>query len=343
MFQGPEKKFQRHIAQYLKRVHKYAVLEQPEITDTDYYFAEDHLIAFIKASQPDTFKALEDDYGTDAHGEILRALKEEVRHTPLWVIIRHGLKVRGLEFKLYYPKPRSSESAAGVGYEQNRLYFKDELVIKQGKRPDFTIFLNGLPIITMEVKHEKNQTVHDAVKQYIDRDHGDLIFQLPFLHIAADTSDVMVATDPRSEKNFRWFNTGLTNQPITEGEYPIEFLYHDFLSRDLILEALSFFLIYVPRREAAEDKPERPAYTVFPRYHQSRMVHKVADDALDHFAATGELGKKHLIDHSAGSGKTLSICWLADRLHSLYKPDTNEKVLDMIFILTEKAKTLLWS
>jgi len=336
MFQGPEKKFQRHIAQYLRLVHKYAVLEQSEITDTDYYFAEDHLIAFIKASQPDTFKALEDDYGTDAHGEILRALKEEVRHTPLWVIIRHGLKVRGLEFKLYYPKPRSSESAAGSGYEENRLYFKDELVIKQGKRPDFTIFLNGLPIITMEIKHEKNQTVHDAVKQYIDRDHTDLIFQLPFLHIAADTSDVMVATDPRSEKNFRWFNTGLTNQPITEGEYPIEFLYHDFLSRDLILEALSFFLIYVPRREATEDKSERPAYTVFPRYHQSRMVHKVADDALDHFAATGELGKKHLIDHSAGSGKTLSICWLADRLHSLYKPDTNEKVLDMIFILTDR-------
>ena len=336
MFQGPEKKFQRHIAQYLRRVHKYAVLEQSEITDTDYYFAEDHLIAFIKASQPDTFKALEDDYGTDAHGEILWALKEKVRHTPLWVIIRHGLKVRGLEFKLYYPKPRSSKSAAGSGYEENRLCFKDELVIKQGKRPDFTIFLNGLPIITMEIKHEKNQTVHDAVKQYIDRDHTDLIFQLPFLHIAADTSDVMVATDPRSEKNFRWFNTGLTNQPITEGEYPIEFLYHDFLSRDLILEALSFFLIYVPRREATEDKSERPAYTVFPRYHQSRMVHKVADDALDHFAATGELGKKHLIDHSAGSGKTLSICWLADRLHSLYKPDTNEKVLDMIFILTDR-------
>jgi type I restriction enzyme R subunit len=248
MFQGPDKKFQRNIAHYLKRVHKYAVLEQPEITDTDYYFAEDHLIAFIKASQPDTLKTLEEDYGTDARNEIFRALKEEVRHTPLWVIIRHGLKVRGLEFKLYYPKPRSSESAAILGYEQNRLYFKDELVIKQGKRPDFTIFLNGLPIITMEVKHEKNQTVHDAVKQYVERDHSDLIFQLPFLHIAADTSDVMVATDPGSEKNFRWFNTGLTNQPITEGEYPIEFLYRDILSRDSILEALSFFLVYVPRR-----------------------------------------------------------------------------------------------
>lgn len=336
MFHGPEKKFQRHIAQYLRRMHKYAVLEQSDITDKDYYFAEDHLIAFIKATQPDTFKALEEDYGTDARSEIFRSLKEAVRHTPLWVIIRHGLKVRGLEFKLYYPKPRSIESAAVLGYEQNRLYFKDELVIKQGKRPDFTIFLNGLPMITMEVKHEKNQTVHDAVKQYADRDHSDLIFQLPFLHIAADTSDVMVATDPRGEKNFRWFNIGLTNQPITEGEYPIEFLYRDVLSKDTILEALSFFLVYVPRREAIEDKPERPAYTVFPRYHQSRMVRRVADAALTRFAEKGELGKKYLIDHSAGSGKTLSICWLADRLHSLYRPGTNEKMLDMIFILTDR-------
>ena len=109
MFPGPEKKFQRHIAQYLKRVNKYAVLEQSEITDTDHYFAEDHLIAFIKATQPDIFKALEENYGTDARSEIFRALKDEVRHTPLWVIIRGGLKVRGLEFKLYYPKPRSSE------------------------------------------------------------------------------------------------------------------------------------------------------------------------------------------------------------------------------------------
>jgi type I restriction enzyme R subunit len=336
IFHGPEKKFQRHIAQYLLRTHHYAVLEQSEITDTEYYFAEDYLIAFIKATQPDTFKALEEDYGTDARGEIFRALKEEVCHTPLWVIIRHGLKVRGLEFKLYYPRPRSSESSAVFGYEQNRLCLKDELVIKQGKRPDLTLFLNGLPIITMEVKHEKNQTVHDAVKQYADRDHSDLIFQLPFLHIAADTSDVMVATDPRGEKNFRWFNTGLTNQPITEGEYPIEFLYRDVLSKDTILEALSFFLVYVPRREAIEDKPERPAYTVFPRYHQSRMVRRVADAALTRFAEKGELGKKYLIDHSAGSGKTLSICWLADRLHSLYRPGTNEKMLDMIFILTDR-------
>jgi type I restriction enzyme R subunit len=145
----------------------------------------------------------------------------------------------------------------------------------------------------------------------------------------------MVATDPASEINFRWYNSGLTNKADNEKEYPIEFLYKYVLSKESILEALSFFLVYVPKQEA-EDKPEHDSFAIFPRYHQSRMVQKVAQDALDHFTATGELGKKYLIDHSAGSGKTLSMCWLADRFHSLYKPDSNEKTLDMIFLLSDR-------
>jgi len=186
MFEGPEKKFQRHIADYFIRKHRYGVLEQDEITDTEYYFAEGHLIAF--------------------------------------------------------------------------------------------------------------------------------------LHIAADTSDVMVATDPGAEKNFSWYNTGLENKAKNKKEYPVQFLYCDVLAKETILEALSFFLIYVPQKEAERDKPEKPACTIFPRYHQSRMVHKVTQDALGHFTTQGNIGKKYLIAHSAGSGKTLSICWLADRFHSLYKP-----------------------
>ncbi len=128
----------------------------------------------------------------------------------------------------------------------------------------------------MELKHEANQNVHDAVGQYVARDHRDRIFQLPFLHIAADTSDVQVATDPRAEKDFRWFNTGLTNQPRTQGEYPVEFLYREVLSKDSLLEAISFYLVQAPKQEAAEDRPERAAFTLFPRYHQRRCVEKIA-------------------------------------------------------------------
>lgn len=333
----PELAFQKHIAGYLTRRHKYGVLEQSEITDTEHFIAEDHLWAFLNDTQSEIIKKLADDYGKDARDEVFRALRKELQHTPLWLLIRQGLKVRGLEFRLYYPKPRSIESVASKQYDKNRITFRPHFYFGETNQEiDFVFFLNGLPIVALELKHEKNQNVHDAVAQFAKRDHSRMIFRHPFLYIAADTGDVMAATDPRREQNFRWHNTGLVNTPQTEGEYPVEFLYREVLSKERLLEALAFFLVYVPKREAEEDRPARPAFTLFPRYHQSRMVRKVADAVTDRFAAMGEIGGKYLINHSAGSGKTLSICWLADRLHSLYKPGTSEKLVDMVFVLTDR-------
>jgi type I restriction enzyme R subunit len=190
--------------------------------------------------------------------------------------------------------------------------------------------------VALEVKHEKNQNVHDAVAQFVARDQACKICCHPFLYLAADTSDVMAATNPNRVENFRWHNSGLTNTPTNPNEYPVEFLYREVLSREHLLEALSFFLVHVPKRGAENDKPERPAFTIFPRYHQSRLVRRVAEDITAHFEASGDIGKKYLADHSAGSGKTLSICWLADRLHSLYRAGTNEKLVDITFILTDR-------
>lgn len=336
----PELTFQDHIAKFLVREHKYGVLEQTDITDTENFIVEDHLWTFLNDTQSETIKKLAEDYGTDAREEVFRALRNELRSTPLWLLIRHGLRVRGLQFRLYYPKPRSSESIANKLYDKNRITFRPHLYFGDtNTEVDFVFFLNGLPIVALELKHEKNQNVHDAVTQFTKRDHTRKIFQHPFLYLAADTADVMAATDSRREENFRWHNTGLTNTPITEGEYPAEFLYREVLSKDRLLEALAFFLVYVPKREPKEDKPERPAVTLFPRYHQARTVRRIADDALSHFGETGNIGRKYLVNHSAGSGKTLTICWLADRLHSLFKPGTNEKLADVIFVLTDR-KTL---
>ncbi len=334
---APELTFQEHIADYLVREHKFGVFEQADITDTEHCIAEDHLWAFLKATQADTLKKLTDDYGTDARDEIVKALRKELEHTPLWMLLRHGLKVRGLEFRLFYPKPRSAESAANTKHAENRITFRPHFYFGEtNKEIDFVFFLNGLPIVALELKHEANQNVHDAVAQFAERDHSRKIFQHPFLYLAADTTDVMAATDPRREENFRWHNMGLTNTPTNPNEYPVEFLYRDVLSKDQLLEALSFFLVRVPEREAEDDKPERPAVTIFPRYHQARLVRNVSADISAHFAATGNIGRKYLAQHSPGSGKTLSICWLADRLHSLFKPGTSEKLVDITFILTDR-------
>ena len=334
----PELTFQDHVSAYLTRQHRYGVLEQPDITDTEHFIAEDHLWAFLKATQGDTLKKLETDYGTDARDEVFKALRKALEHTPLWMLLRGGLKVRELEFRLFYPTPRSAASTAAEKHVENRITYRPHFYFGEtNEEIDFVFFLNGLPIVALELKHEANQNVHDAVAQFAKRDPARRIFQHPFLYLAADTSDVMAATDPRRVENFRWHNMGLTNTQQDPNEYPIEFLYREVLAKDQLLEALSFFLIYVPKREEEADKTERPAFTIFPRYHQSRLVRRIADDITVHFGATGNVGKKYLADHSAGSGKTLSICWLADRLHSLYKPGTNQKLVDITVILTDRT------
>jgi len=180
----PELTFQKHIADYLVSEHQYGVLEQSDITDTEHFIAEDHLWAFLKATQSDTLKILTDSYGTDARNEIFKALRKELEHTPLWMLMRLGLKVRGLEFRLFYPKPRSAASAATDKYTQNRITFRPHFYYGDtNKEIDFVLFLNGLPIVDLELKHEANQNVHDAVTQFVGRDHSKKIFQHPFLYL----------------------------------------------------------------------------------------------------------------------------------------------------------------
>ncbi|MFZ4593481.1 MAG: DEAD/DEAH box helicase family protein, partial [Verrucomicrobiaceae bacterium] len=336
---APELTFQQHIADYLIRVHCYGKLEQSDITDTEHCIAEDQLWAFLNATQGDTLKKLTDDYGTDAREEVFKALRKALEHTPLWLLFRQGLPVRGLTFQLYYAKPRSAESAGAKGYAENRITFRPHFYFGEVNHEiDFVFYLNGLPIVALELKHEANQNVEHAVAQFVARDHSHKIFQHPFLYLAADTSEAKAAMDPSQEQNFRAHNMGLKNKQLTPdpNEYPVEFLYREVLSREQLLEALSFFLVRVPEREAEDDKPARAASTIFPRFHQSRLVRRVAEDVTAHFVTAGDIGKKYLADHSAGSGKTLSICWLADRLHSLYKPGTNEKLVDITFILTDR-------
>jgi type I restriction enzyme, R subunit len=121
----PELTFQQHVADFLVREHKYGVLEQSDITDTEHFIAEDQLWAFLTATQADMLTKLTDDYSTDApRDEVFKALHKELEHTPLWMLLRHGLKVRGLEFRLFYPKPRSAESAAAVKHCENRITFR---------------------------------------------------------------------------------------------------------------------------------------------------------------------------------------------------------------------------
>ncbi len=337
-----EKIFENHIAAYLTDKQRYSALSAADCTDTDFHLITSHLLNFIKDTQLEKYEKLQENYRTDADREILEALKTELERKPLWVIIRNGLLVRGISFDLYYPKPRSRNIRTSLdNYSKNIFSFKQQYHFSSdtSQSIDLVLFLNGLPIITIELKHEdEGQNVYDAVEQYNIRSQKNQIFTLPFLHIAADTSEVRIATNPFSEHNFIPFNQGLTNKEETPGEYPIEFLYKDVLSKDWVLEYISFFLLYIPANQKITDdgiiliEPER---TIFPRFHQLRSNHKLAHNISSHFETENKLGLKYLINHSAGSGKTLTISWLADRLDSLYLKN-NHKIFDMVIVLTDR-------
>lgn len=338
-----EKIFENHIFSYLTEKHGFRSLHSAGLPDREYHLFTAHLLEFTTATQQAKFDKLTANYGTDAPDEIFKALISELEKRPLWVIIRNGLPVRGITFDLFYPKPRSGfGKAATFNYEQNIFAVKQQYHFSNDENTsiDLVIYLNGLPIGTMEVKHEdEGQNVFNAIEQYTGRPTDNRIFTLPFLHIAADTSEVQVATNPFAENNFQWFNQGLVNEASDkENEYPVEFLYKTGLSKDQLLEYISFYLIYIPASERIDEEGItliQPTRTIFPRYHQFRCNQFIAGDLLTHFEETGHLGKKYLVSHSPGSGKTLTISWLADRLDSLFNTG-NTKLFDMVFILTDR-------
>ena len=248
---APELTFQQHIADFLVREHCYGVLEQSDITDTEHFIAEDQLWAFLQPRRPTRSRSSATTTARTGGRTVFQGPPQGTGAHPLWMLLRHGLQVRGLEFRLYYPKPRSAESAAAKKYGENRITFRPHFYFgATNEEIDFVFFLNGLPIVALELNTRRTRTYMTPWRSSPPATIPRKIFQHPFLYLAADTSDVMAATDPRREENFRWHNTGLTNTPQNPNEYPVEFLYREVLSKEHLLEALSFFLSACPKREA---------------------------------------------------------------------------------------------
>jgi len=335
--------FQDHICKFLEREHGYHALDTAQLPEKTHHIIEPLLLDFIKSTQAEQYAQLVENYGSGADTEIIKALKDALSRKLLWLIMRDGLDVRGTGFKLYYPKPRSTISPTQLAnYQQNHFSYKKEYYYnnKTQERIDLVIWLNGLPIIVIELKHEdEGQNVDDAIyESFLKRDFGNTLYTYPFLYVAASDVEVKVATNPQLDTNFRWFNAALVNKAETEGEYPIEHLYRDALSKDSILKYLEHFLVFVPASEGIDADgviTKKSSFTIFPRYHQLRVSKELAGDVRKHVNANHELGLKYLVNHSAGSGKTLTMVWMADQLDSLYD-DQDQKMFDNIIILTDR-------
>lgn len=355
-----------------------------ELEDTEYHQAWSHeydrdrclltgdLIAFLKDSQPRTYWSMVKALGGDeeaAKRSILDRLDSEMTralHPASKRDVKNGLQLPsgtlsllrgtldagyGAQFHLAYFKPES-----GLTPEHEQLYRKNRLAIVRQldysqREPhrhiiDLAIFLNGLPIATVELKNTlTGQTHHEAIKQYMTSRpvEGEklLEFKRCLVHFAVGTEQAWMTTRlDGPQTRFFPFNKEAGNVGVTSSEsgYRTDYIWEDLLRRDSVMDLLDNFVTvqvniskeYIEKKGLVDDVPTEAL--LFPRYHQRRAVHRLIDDVRRQGA-----GHRYLIQHSAGSGKSNTITWLAFRLASFYRTATDRRTLfDSVLVVTDR-------
>lgn len=306
----------------------------------------DSLVGFVKQTQPKEWAKIEKQYGAHAKERFLKRVTDELEphddRGGVIAVLRRGIKMApGSHFRLCAFKPASDKNPEAVeNYKANRFELVRQL--RFGTLPDdandsvdVALFLNGIPVVTMELKNNlSGQRTAHAVEQYKrDRSPKDLLFKpnrRAVVHFALDSETVQMCTWLANGKSvFLPFDmgngkNGAGNPPNPNG-YRTQYLYSQVLAPDSLLDILQRFVRvdYDPDTHAMKR-------VIFPRYHQLDAVRKLVADARRNGA-----GKSYLIQHSAGSGKSNSIAWLAHHLQSLHDA-TDKPVFDTVVVLTDR-------
>ena len=272
----------------------------------------------------------------------LRRLDEEITSQGLLKVLRNGVKDRGVTIKLAYPEPQTDlNPKAREDFDANILSVVRQLKYSEhnGNSIDLVIFINGLPIFTVELKNQlSGQNALNAVRQYqTDRDHQEklLSFKRCLTHFAVDAEQVLMCTRLDGLRtDFLPFNKGYqdgTGNPPTKNRYKTHYLWENVWSKPSIFELVFRFIQDISEeRELPDGRNLREDKLIFPRYHQLDTVRRLIADARDNGP-----GHNYLIQHSAGSGKSNTISWIAHRLSELHDTDDNT-VFDGVIVVTDR-------
>jgi type I restriction enzyme R subunit len=301
------------------------------------------VVDFILATQPKEWQKLTQHHGAAAREQFLKRLAGEVERRGALDVLRQGVKDSGCKFQLAYFRP-----ASGLNEETRRLHAANLFaVVRQlrysasnEKSLDLVLFLNGLPIFTAELKNLLNgQDVNDAIRQYMTvRDPREplLAYGRCLAHFAVDPDLVYVTTQlagPRTR--FLPFNQGkfggAGNPPVppTRKGYATGYLWDETWARDSVLDLVRQFIHEVEEEDERGRKTGK-RFLIFPRYQQLDAVRKLVAHARQ--AGTGQ---RYLVQHSAGSGKSFTIAWLAHQLSTLHDA-TDRRVFDSIVVITDR-------
>ena len=299
------------------------------------------LFGYIKETQPDLLKSLAAFHKGDLEAALLDALVKHLDLKGTLDVLRHGFKFFGKRIEVATFKPAHGLNPDILArYGMNRLTVTRQVKFAVGeeKSIDMLLSLNGLPVATVELKvHTTNQTAANAVKQYQDRDPNHRVFQFKkraLVHFAVDPDQVYMTTRLAKEKTlFLPFNRGNhdgAGNPDNPGGYRTAYLWEEVWQRDSLLDILGRFAHIFTEEKQVAGKTVTREIVIFPRYHQLDSVRK-----LEAAARNEGPGHSYLIQHSAGSGKSNSIAWLAHRLSTLHGAN-DEKIFDSVVVITDR-------
>lgn len=301
-------------------------------------------ISFIKNTQPKMFEKLEKQYGSDIENKLIYRLSQEITRRGSLDVFRTGIKDRGCSFNLAYFKPANRMNPEHQSlYSLNRFSVVRQLKysLKNENSIDVVLFLNGLPVVVMELKNSlTGQFVEDAVKQFKkDREPREQLFQFKrcLVYFAVGNEKVFMTTRLMAEKTrFLPFNLD-TENPVNPNGHMSSYLWEDILQPDTLLDLICNYLHNLTVSEKFYKKNEglvEKTYDIFifPRFHQLDVVREILEQV--HIDGTGH---NYLIQHSAGSGKSNSIAWLAYKLASFYQhPDDKDRLFDSIIVISDR-------
>ncbi len=344
----------KHTEIRLEDAIEYHLLEKGDyIKGTNKNFEPDRaleperVINFIRKTQSKTWNILFAIHGDGTEHVILESLCKELNTKGILKVLRQGFKCYGRKIRVAIFAPNNEKNPeTWAQYNKNQLSVTRQLQYsnKHNKSLDLVLFINGLPIVTAELKNPMSgQTVENAKKQYKkDRDHRELIFEFKkrtLVHFAVDQDLVFMTTRLAGNKTyFLPFNLGKDdgagNPPAWDGGYRTAYLWQEVWQKDSLLDILGRFIhLQVEDKRIVTDKGIKRItreLMIFPRYHQLDVVRKLIIHSKKHGT-----GHNYLVQHSAGSGKSNSIAWLAHRLSSLH--DENDcKAFDTVVVITDR-------
>lgn len=268
-----------------------------------------------------------------------RRLSDKIAADGITNVLRKGFRFNGLLFDLYYPIPSELNPSAIDFYQRNifsvtrQLHHSAENTLDA---LDVCIFINGFPIITAELKnHYTGQTVKNAIKQYQDdRPATDPLFapRRCAVHFAVDDEQIMMCSELKGKDSwFLPFNKGVNGgagNPWRESKILTEYLWQEVLTKDSLADILENYAQVIEKEE--EGKPKPVKRVIWPRYHQLDCVRKLLFETR-----SNPIGQRFLIQHSAGSGKSNTITWLAYQLVTLVEDDEN--IVDSVIVVTDRV------